>query len=70
MNPIARLSVDPPSEPRGETPAPGAAGDVDPTAFSLALALAAAAHSQAASAPPAAPVAHPGPVPAGGPRGF
>lgn len=66
MNPIARLSVDPPSEPRGETPAPGAVGDVDPTAFSLALA--AAAHSQAASAPPATQVAHPGPEPAGGPR--
>jgi len=65
MNPIARLSVDPLPEPRGETPTPGDTGDIDATGFGLALAMAAAAQPQVPAAPPAAPVVAPAPVPTG-----
>ena len=65
MNPIACLPADSLPEPRSESPAPGATGDVDPAEFGLALALAAAAQSQAAVVIPAAPVVPPAPAPAG-----
>jgi hypothetical protein len=68
MNPIARLSVDPLSEPRGESPTPRATDD-DPGGFGLALAMAAAAQPQAAVVPPAAPVVVPASVPTGDGRG-
>ena len=69
MKPIACLSVDPPPEPRGESPTHGVIGDDDPGKFGLALALAAAAHLQAASVSPAAPVGALAPVSTGDARG-
>ncbi len=65
MNAIAGLSVDVPSEPRGESPTPGVIGAADSAEFGLALAMAAAAQSPPPAAPPVAPVPAPVPLVAG-----